>query len=112
MTSITTQKLVPVYGVVEVGAGADFSLRFNGDGDHIEIPHDDGLNISNSLYISAMIHPYTTDGIQFITMKGDYGWGMYLNGGQIGYASDTVLQSTPFPTTQFLPTHGRTLKLI
>ena len=88
-------ELVPVYGVVEVGAGADFSLRFNGNGDHIEIPHDDGLNISNSLYISAMIHPYTTDGIQFITMKGDYGWGMYLNGGQIGYASDYSLAKHP-----------------
>jgi hypothetical protein len=32
----------PVYGVVEVGPGADFSLRFDGYGDHIVVDHDEG----------------------------------------------------------------------
>ena len=88
-------ELVPVYGIVEVGEGADFSMRFNGDGDHIEIPHDDDLNISDSLSISAMVYPFSTDGIQFVTMKGDYGWGMYIKDGQIGYASDYSLAKHP-----------------
>ena len=85
----------PVYGVVEVGEGADFSLRFDGESDHIEVPHDDNLNISNGLYLSAMVYPFTTEGIQFIAMKGDYGWGMYLNDGILGYASEYSLAKHP-----------------
>ncbi|MDA8610134.1 hypothetical protein N9L86_02870 [Euryarchaeota archaeon] len=85
----------PVYGVVEVGEGADFSLRFDGESDHVEVPHDDSLNISNSLYLSAMVYPYSTDGIHFIAMKGDYGWGMYLNNGNLGYASEYSLSKHP-----------------
>ena len=85
----------PVYGVVEVGEGADFSLRFNGEGDHITIPHADDLNISGSLHLSAMVYPYSLDGIHFITMKGDYGWGMYLNNGAVGYASEYSLSKHP-----------------
>jgi len=86
----------PVYGVVEVGEGADFSLRFNGDGDHIEIPHEDGLNITSGIHLSAMVYPFSLDGIQFITMKGDYGWGMYINAnGDIGYASEYSLAKHP-----------------
>lgn len=85
----------PVYGVVEVGEGADFSLRFNGDGDRIEVPHEDSLNITGSIHLSAMVYPYTLEGIQFITMKGDYGWGMYLNGGRLAYASEYSLSKHP-----------------
>tara|TARA_B100000459_G_C8597418_1_gene210371 strand:+ start:2370 stop:6005 length:3636 start_codon:yes stop_codon:yes gene_type:complete len=85
----------PVYGVVEVGEGADFSLRFNGDGDKIVVPHSDSLNISGGLHLSAWVFPYTTQGIQFITMKGDYGWGMYLNNGAVGYASEYSLSKHP-----------------
>ena len=85
----------PVYGVVEVGEGADFSLRFNGDGDRIVIPHEDGLNVSESIHISAWVYPYSIQGIQFITMKGDYGWGMYLNNGAVGYASEYSLSQHP-----------------
>ena len=85
----------PVYGVVEVGEGADFSLRFNGDGDHIEVPHDDSLNVSGGLHLSAWVYPYSLQGIQFVTMKGDYGWGMYLNNGAVGYASEYSLSKHP-----------------
>ena len=85
----------PVYGVVEVGEGADFSLRFNGDGDHIVVPHNDSLNVSGGLHISAWVYPYSLQGIQFITMKGDYGWGMYLNNGAVGYASEYSLSKHP-----------------
>ncbi len=85
----------PVYGVVEVGEGADFSLRFDGEGDNVVIPHSDALNISGSISLSAWVFPYSLDGIQFITMKGDYGWGMYLNNGAIGYASEYSLSQHP-----------------
>lgn len=85
----------PVYGVVEVGPGADYSLRFADQGDRIEIPHDDHLNITESLALSAWVHPLSNEGIQFITMKGDYGWGMYLNGGELAYASEYSLSQHP-----------------
>ena len=85
----------PVYGVVEVGEGADFSLRFDGESDHIEVPHDDNLNISNGLYLSAMVYPFTTEGIQFIAMKGDYGWGMYLDDDRLAFSSEYSYSQHP-----------------
>ena len=85
----------PVYGVVEIGPGADYSLRFADEGDRIEIPHVDSLNITDSLVLSAWVHPYTSDGLQFIAMKGDYGWGMYLNEGRLAYASEYSLSQHP-----------------
>ena len=85
----------PVYGVVEVGPGADFSLRFDGIEDHIVIDHDDGLIANGTLNIEATIKASSLDGIRFITMKGDYGWGMYLSNGAIGYASEYSLSKHP-----------------
>ena len=85
----------PVYGVVEVGPGADYSLRFDGQADHIEVAHSDSLNISESLLLSAWVFPYTDEGIQFVAMKGDYGWGMYLNEGTLAYASEYSLSQHP-----------------
>ncbi|MED5291627.1 MAG: lectin-like protein, partial [Candidatus Thermoplasmatota archaeon] len=85
----------PVYGVVEVGAGADFSLRFDGHHDHIVIDHDEGLMPNGSLSIEARIKATNLDEIRFITMKGDYGWGLYLSEGYIGYASDYSLSKHP-----------------
>lgn len=85
----------PVYGVVEVGEGADFSLRFNGDGDHVHVPNNDSISVNNSLHISAWIYPTSTDDIQFITMKGDYGWGLYLNDGNLSYSSEYSLSKHP-----------------
>ena len=85
----------PVYGVVEVGRGADFSLRFDGHHDHIVIDHDEGLTPNGSLSIEATIKASNIDGIRFVTMKGDYGWGMYLTDGAIGYASEYSLSRHP-----------------
>ncbi len=85
----------PVYGVVEIGPGADFSLRFDGESDRIEVPHTENLNITGSLLVSAWVYPSTDQGVQFITMKGDYGWGMYLNEGTLAYASEYSLAKHP-----------------
>ena len=89
----------PVYGVVEVGPGADFSLRFDGVEDHIVIDNDDGLITNGTLSIEASIKASSLDGIRFITMKGDYGWGMYLSNGAIGYASEYSLSKHPTSNT-------------
>ena len=90
-----------VYGVVEVGEGADFSLEFNGEGDHVVVEHDSQLNISASeeIYIEAWIHPFVDEGLQFIMMKGDYGWGMYLNDGNLSYASEYSISKHPVSNT-------------
>ena len=91
----------PVYGVVEIGPGADYTLRFNGDGDHVVIDHDEGLNVSNATHLSleAWVYPYHDEGLQFIMMKGDYGWGMYLNQGTLAYASEYSLSQHPTANT-------------
>ena len=85
----------PVYGVVEVGPGADFSLRFNGEGDHVVVDHDDNLSVEGNLTLSAWVYPYSDEGLQFIMMKGDYGWGMYLKDGHLAYASEYSLSRHP-----------------
>ena len=84
----------PVYGVVEIGEGADYALRFNGDDDHIvvdeEMPDWDG-----HLEIEAWVNIPDLDGIQFITMFGDYGWGLYLNDGYLAYSNEYSLSQNP-----------------
>ena len=87
----------PVCGVVEIGPGADFSLRFNGDGDHIIVDHDEEIDFSNStsLSLEAWIYPFSDEGLQFIMMKGDYGWGLYLNGDSLAYSSQYSLSQHP-----------------
>ena len=87
----------PVYGVVEIGPGADYSLRFDGDGDYVVADHDEGLDFTNSTNVSleAWIYPYHDEGLQFIMMKGDYGWGLYLNGDSLAYASQYSLSQHP-----------------
>ncbi|HIL65641.1 MAG TPA: hypothetical protein EYG33_05695, partial [Candidatus Poseidoniales archaeon] len=85
----------PVYGVVEVGEGADYALRFDGDDDYLIAEHDEGLIIENDLFISAWVKPYTANGNQFIVMKGDYGWGMYLSNGNLAYSSQYSLSQHP-----------------
>ena len=92
----------PVYGVVEVGSAVDYALRFNGDNDHIiideEIPEFSG-NIS----ITARINSPDTSGIQFITMMGDYGWGLYINNGMISYSSEYSISPATQHQTCLLP---------
>jgi hypothetical protein len=85
----------PVYGVVEIGEGADYALRFDGVDDHIfidaELPVFDG----GYLEIEAWVNVPDTDGIQFITMLGDYGWGLYLNNGYLAYSNEYSMSGNP-----------------
>ena len=87
----------PVYGVVELGPGADYALRFDGQSDHVVFEHDDALDMTDQthLELSAWVHPYTVEGNQFIMMKGDYGWGLYLNDGHVAFASEYSLSRHP-----------------
>ena len=91
----------PVYGVVEIGPGADYALRFDGIGDHIVVAHDEGFSFTGveSLVLSAWVYPYNTDGNQFIMMKGDYGWGIYLKGDKLSYSSEYSLARHPVSTS-------------
>ena len=89
----------PVYGVVEVGPGADFALRFDGEDDYVEIEinydSEFEFNTNEGIVIEAMIKPFELEGKQFITMKGDYGWGLYLDGDKLAYASEYSLSKHP-----------------
>lgn len=87
----------PVYGVVEIGPGADYALRFDGDGDHVVLDHDEGLDFTDitHLELSAWVHPYALEGNQFVMMKGDYGWGLYLKGNQVAFSSEYSLSQHP-----------------
>ena len=101
----------PVYGVVEVVQGADFSLRFNGEDDHIKIANDDGLEPNASLLIQATVKPSDLSGIRFITMKGDYGWGMYLSEGFIGYSSEYSLSKHPLSNVSITADNWSTIEV-
>ena len=87
----------PVYGVVEIGPGADYALRFDGAEDHVVMDHNDRLDMENitHLELSAWVHPYGTEGNQFILMKGDYGWGMYLSDNRLAFSSEYSLSQHP-----------------
>ena len=84
----------PVYGVVEVGEGADYSLRFDGYDDYV-IVDDDYPNWNGELTIEASVNIHDTDGIQFVTMLGDYGWGLYLNNGYLAYSNEYSMSRNP-----------------
>ena len=84
----------PVYGVVEVGDAVDYALRFDGNDDHIIIDEDIPTFIGN-ISITANINLPDTSGIQFITMLGDYGWGLYINNGYISYSSEYSISRNP-----------------
>ena len=85
----------PVYGVVEVGPGADYALRFDGINDYVEADTDSDFDLDGELTISADVYPYTSTGTQFITMLGDYGYGIYLNNGHLAYADEYSLSKHP-----------------
>ena len=84
----------PVYGVVEVGPGADYALRFDGIDDKIVID-EDLPNYTEVIEISAMVNMMDTSGLNFITMLGDYGWGLYINNGNLGYSSEYSISRHP-----------------
>ena len=84
----------PVYGVVELGPGADFALRFDGEDDHIITADDTTLrapSTAGELTIEARIHPTDLDGIHTVVMYGDHGYGLYLDDGRLGYSSEYSL---------------------
>ena len=84
----------PVYGVVEVGEGADFALRFDGIDDYIIID-EDFPEITGHIEIEAWVNIPDSTGIQFITMFGDYGWGLYLNDGYLAYSNEYSMATNP-----------------
>ena len=84
----------PVYGVVEVGPGADYALRFDGIDDHIIID-DEIPEINDYIVIEAMVNMPDYSGLNFITMLGDYGWGLYINNGYVSYSSEYSISKHP-----------------
>ena len=84
----------PVYGVVEIGDGADYNLKFDGEDDYIVIDQE-MVDINEQIVIEAWINMPDTDGIQFITMIGDYGWGLYLNDGYLAYSNEYSMSQNP-----------------
>ena len=87
-------ELVPVYGVVEIGPGADYALRFDGIDDYLIV--DDELPVWEShIEIEAMINMPDTSGINFITMLGDYGWGLYIINGNLAYSNQYSMSQNP-----------------
>ena len=84
----------PVYGVVEIGPAADYSLQFDGD-DYIEVEPITIDSIQDELTIMADVYPYTTEGTQFVFMNGDYGFGMYLANGYLAYSDEYSLSKHP-----------------
>ncbi|MDP6869693.1 MAG: lectin-like protein [Candidatus Poseidoniaceae archaeon] len=84
----------PVYGVVEVGEGANYALRFDGDNDHVVIS-ETLPEFEAHIEIEAWINVPDKVGIQFITMLGDYGWGLYLNDGYLAYSNQYSISSNP-----------------
>ncbi|NCF96748.1 MAG: hypothetical protein GWP21_02405, partial [Euryarchaeota archaeon] len=84
----------PVYGVVEIGEGADYNLTFDGEDDFVII--DETMpEIAEQIVIEAWVNMPDTDGIQFITMYGDYGWGLYLNDGYLAYSNEYSMSQNP-----------------
>ena len=84
----------PVYGVVEIGEGADYNLKFDGEDDFVII--DETMpEIAEQIVIEAWVNMPDTDGIHFITMYGDYGWGLYLNDGYLAYSNEYSMSQNP-----------------
>ena len=98
----------PVYGVVEIGPGADFALRFDGNDDHVMTDDDSSLKepaTSGELTIEARINPADVDGIHTVVMYGDHGYGLYIDDGRLGYASEYSLSKNPLSDANIsLPT--------
>ena len=84
----------PVYGVVEVGDAVDYALRFDGNDDNIIID-EDIPSLTGNISITAKINTPDSSGIQFVTMLGDYGWGLYINNGLVSYSSEYSISRNP-----------------
>ena len=88
----------PVYGVVEVGEAVDYAVRFDGDDDQIIIDEDIPAFTGN-ISITASINSPDNSGIQFVTMFGDYGWGLYINNGLVAFSSEYSISRHPTSNT-------------
>ena len=84
----------PVYGVVEIGLAADYSLQFSGE-DYIESEPLNLSSLNHELTLSADIYPYSTTSTQFIFMNADYGFGLYLSNGYLAYSDEYSLSKNP-----------------
>ena len=104
-------ELVPVYGVVEIGPGADYALRFDGYDDFIII-EDELPDWGSHIEIEAMVNLPDTSGIQFITMMGDYGWGLYVNNGQLAYSSEYSMSKNPISNMSITENNWTHVKVV
>ena len=91
----------PVYGVVEVGTAVDYALRFDGIDDQIII-EDEIPEFIGNISISMTINTPDSSGIQFLTMLGDYGWGLYIHDGALAYSSEYSISRHP-TSTELIP---------
>ena len=101
----------PVYGVVEVGPGADYALRFDGIDDQIIID-DEIPEINDYIVIEAMVNMPDYSGINFITMLGDYGWGLYINNGYVSYSSEYSISKHPTSNNTIVMSEWNHVKVV
>ena len=69
-------------------------MRFDGEDDHVITDDDTSLRAPSTegeLTIEARVYPTDIDGIHTVVMYGDYGYGLYLNDGRLGYSSEYSL---------------------
>ena len=104
-------ELVPVYGVVEIGTGADYALRFDGIDDFI-ISDEQFPDWEGHIEIEAMINMPDISGINFITMMGDYGWGLYVINGNIAYSNQYSMSQNPVSNMSITENNWTHVKVI
>lgn len=104
-------ELVPVYGVVEIGPGADYALRFDGFDDFI-ISDEEFPDWEGHIEIEAMINMPDVSGINFITMMGDYGWGLYVINGNIAYSNQYSMSQNPVSNISITENNWTHVKVI
>ena len=101
----------PVYGVVEIGPGADYALRFDGIDDFI-ISEEELPDWEGHLEIEAMVNMPDTNGISFITMLGDYGWGLYINDGYVVYSNEYSMSKNPVSNISITENNWTNVKVV
>ena len=84
--------------MVEVGEAVDYAVRFDGNDDQIIIDEDIPAFTGN-ISITASINLPDNSGIQFVTMFGDYGWGLYINNGLVAFSSEYSISRHPTSNT-------------
>ena len=88
----------PVYtGLLKVDLGLISPSVLTEAATMFVVPHDAGLDFTNMTHmeISAWIQPHNLEGHQFIVMKGDYGWGLYLQDDHLAFSSEYSMARHP-----------------